>query len=89
MWVDDNPGFIMESYGNNISDISVSAFKAYTFNVFTSPSSSTEWPNAASYKQESGYSIPSQIHTYDLGSHQYMIGNTAQGSQLSNGTTLW
>jgi hypothetical protein len=89
MWVNDNPGFILEGFTTQISEMNVDAFKAYTFNVFLSPYSSQEWPNAAAFKQESGGSVPSGIHTYDMDSHQYLIGKTMQGSQLSDGTSLW
>lgn len=89
MWNGDNPGFILEGFTDQISEMNVAAFKAYAFNYFTSPNSSQEWPNAVAFRQEPGGTVPSQIHTYDLGSHQYMSGNTTQGNRLTDGTTLW
>lgn len=90
MWVDDNPGFIMEGFTDRIREMDVPAFKAYTFNVFLSPFSSAAWPHAAVCRQDPpGYKIPARIHSHHLGSHQYLIGNTAQGSQLANGAVLW
>jgi len=87
MWVSgDQPGFILEGFTDQISEMNVSAFKAYTFNVFLSPSSSTEWPHAVVTNQNSP---PSEIHTYDLGGHQYLIGYTSQGQQRPDGYTLW
>ena len=86
----DQPSFLMEGKTDQISEMNVSAFKAYTFNYFLSPNSSTEWPHATPYNSPaSDYIIPSQIHTYDLGSHQYMIGNTSQGSQYPPPNSLW
>ncbi len=98
MWVDDNPGFLMESDLDSVSDINVAAFKAYNFNVFTSPSSSTSWPAAKSYYQpyhnpddpSQDYDIPALIHTYTVGTKQYKIGYTTSGSHIDNSTTtLW
>jgi hypothetical protein len=48
---------------DGIIPIGVSAFKAYTFNVFTSPDSYQEWPNAAAFKQEPGGNVLSS-NTY-------------------------
>jgi hypothetical protein len=81
----DQPGFIIEGFTTQISEMNVSAFKAYMFNVFLSPSSSTEWPHAVVTNQNTP---PSQIHTYDLGGHQYLIGYTSQGQQRPDGYTL-
>jgi hypothetical protein len=90
MWLGDQPGFIMEGFTDNISEMNVSAFKAYTFNYFLTPTSSMEWPHGQVFRGDpKDYSIPSQIHTYHQGSHQYLIGKTTLGSQLANGTFLW
>jgi hypothetical protein len=86
---DDKPGLILEGFTDDIDDMGVDAFKAYTFNVFLSPTTSTEWPHALAYKEIISGSIPDEIHTYDLGSHQYFIGNTSSGSQLDNDEELW
>ncbi len=81
--------FVQEGFTEDISEMDVAAFKAYHLNVFTSPTSSEEWPHAKVFNSHGVYTIPSQIHTYDQGSHQYLIGKTAQGSQLAAFTSLW
>jgi hypothetical protein len=89
LYTSDKPSFTMEGFSTDITDINVDAFKAYTFNLFTSSSVSSEWPSAESFLQEPGGAPPAGIHTYDLGSHQYLIGKTSQGSQYADGTSLW
>ena len=84
----DQPSFLMEGYVSSISTMNVSAFKAYNFNVFLSPSTSQEWPGATVH-QEGTISIPAEIGTTVAGTHQYYIGNVGSGYQLDDGTPLW
>jgi hypothetical protein len=85
---DNGPGFIMESNASLISEANVGAFKAYSFNYFITPASSTEWPHAV-VTTDYAASIPDQIHTYHQGSHNYLIGKTTLGSKLDKDTSLW